>query len=57
MTLGELLAALRRKLAHGHPPRDDIDESESNAEGEVSVGPEGPLGPTGGQIGNPQRFS
>jgi hypothetical protein len=55
MKIRELLAALRRRLV----PRDEPKhpgEHEAGADEESILGPDGPLGPTGGQVGNPQRF-
>jgi hypothetical protein len=60
MTIRDLLGMLRRAnvrrpaKAHAAPP--DAKQRERDAKEESLLGPDGPLGPTGGQVGNPQRF-
>ena len=52
MKLKDLVAALCRRLRK-QPAA--VKESDPKSDDDL-LGPEGPLGPTGGQVGNPQRF-
>ena len=61
MKLRDLLARLRRREtktpAMTEPERQaDVRSSSSGADDDPLLGPDGPLGPTGGQVGHPQRF-
>jgi hypothetical protein len=57
MKLRQFVSALRRHVSRLAMTKGKVEDETHDADDEVSIGPQGPLGPTGGQIGSPQRFS